>query len=236
MIKKSHIANQCLSWFHTSSQKSASLYKGISASLLVGVMSFALVACNKQADSVTPEADTEKEASVEVNGSSSAEQETNTTGQATNADEQGTPVVYDTKSWSSGSGDTYAINEIDKMKKVFGSVTSSDENSLDYASNSATKYRFVKDNDPYLDIIDSNDYLEIGWYYANPKDSDAEKKTSIEHAKKAYQLAHNLMGESGGALVENILMGQIVKNKEVGGQQVELAKCEFYSCMLILKK
>ena len=43
------------------------------------------------------------------------------------------------------------------------------------------------------------------------------------------------MGKDGQKLVENMLNGQIIKNEQVGGQ-LELAKCEFYSCMLILKK
>ena len=44
------------------------------------------------------------------------------------------------------------------------------------------------------------------------------------------------MGDEGGKLVADMLNGQIVKNKVIGGQKVELAKCEFYSCMMIINK
>ena len=89
---------------------------------------------------------------------------------------------------------------------------------------------------PYLDLIDSEKYLELGWYFANPTDSDKEKELSQGHAKKSYQLARQLMGDEGGKLVADMLNGQIIKNKVIGGQKVELAKCEFYSCMLVINK
>ena len=44
------------------------------------------------------------------------------------------------------------------------------------------------------------------------------------------------MGDDGGKVIADMLAGQVVKNKVIGGQKVELAKCEFYSCMLIINK
>ena len=44
------------------------------------------------------------------------------------------------------------------------------------------------------------------------------------------------MGDEGGQLLSDMLNGQIVKNKVIGGQKIELAKCEFYSCMLVINK
>lgn len=49
-------------------------------------------------------------------------------------------------------------------------------------------------------------------------------------------LARQLMGDDGGKLLADMLNGQIIKNKTIGGQKIELAKCEFYSCMLVLNK
>lgn len=146
------------------------------------------------------------------------------------------PVSYDVQNWKAYTGEPLTTDNLDALQQIFGKVTVTDENSLDYASNTAVKYRFMKGEEPYLDIIDSQDYLEFGWYYANPTDSDSEKQTSIEHAKKVYKAATALMGEQGGQLVANILSGQIVKNKQISDHTVELAKCEFYSCMLILDK
>ncbi|KTF07376.1 hypothetical protein MGSAQ_001128, partial [marine sediment metagenome] len=56
------------------------------------------------------------------------------------------------------------------------------------------------------------------------------------HAKKAYQLSRQLMGDEGGKMVAEMLSNQIIKNRVMGGQKVELAKCEFYSCMLVINK
>lgn len=150
--------------------------------------------------------------------------------------QQGTPVRYDVSAWGTDKVEPLSVNELDSIKSAFGEVMSTDENSLDYASNPASKYRFMKTDAPYLDIIDSEKYLELGWYYANPTDSDKEKELSQNHAKKAYQLSRQLMGDEGGKMVGDMLSSQIIKNRVIGGQKVELAKCEFYSCMLVINK
>lgn len=146
------------------------------------------------------------------------------------------PVSYDVESWQASENQDLNLENLDQLKQQFGKVIFTDEKSLDYASNMAVKYRFMEGEQPYLDIIDSDNYLEFGWYYANPNDSDSEKKMSVNHAQKVYKVMTGLMGEEGGELVKNILSKKIVKNTEVGGQMVELAKCEFYSCMIILDK
>ncbi len=150
--------------------------------------------------------------------------------------ERGVPVTYDLATWSQDAVEPVQIDALDNINATFGKVISTDENSLDYASNPATKYRFMTTKAPYLDVIDSQKYLELGWYYANPKDSDEEKEQSRSHAKKAYQVSRQLMGEEGGKVLADMLNGQIIKNQNIGGQKIELAKCEFYSCMLILNK
>ena len=161
---------------------------------------------------------------------------------ASNADldgataQEGTPVTYDVASWGPKKVESLNVDQLNAIKSTLGKVVSTDENSLDYASNPASKYRFMNTEAPYLDLIDSEKYLELGWYFANPTDSDKEKALSQDHAKKAYQLARQLMGDEGGKLVADMLNGQIIKNKVIGGQKVELAKCEFYSCMLIINK
>ncbi len=146
------------------------------------------------------------------------------------------PVSYDVSSWSNEAVSPITLNDLDDIKATLGKVVTTDDNSLDYASNIATKYRFMNDDAPYLDLIDSDKYLEVGWYFANPSDSDKEKEISKSHAKHAYTLARKLMGEDGGRTVADILGGQVIKNKVIGGQKIELAKCEFYSCMMVLNK
>lgn len=149
---------------------------------------------------------------------------------------QGTPVNYDLSTWNKENVEALSLQDFDKIKATFGKVVSTDENSLDYASNPATKYRFMDTDAPYLDLIDSTKYLEVGWYFANPTDTEKEKELSRSHAKKSYKLARQLMGDDGGKVIADMLNGQIIKNKTIGGQKVELAKCEFYSCMLVFNK
>lgn len=206
----------------------------VSMIMAVGV---SLSACNSN---------TESDTAAKEAGADNSEQTTAATSKAenpnTNADldgataAQGTPVKYDIASWGTAKVTPLSIDELKKIQSAFGKVVSTDENSLDYASNPASKYRFMQDDAPYLDLIDSEKYLELGWYFANPTDSDKEKEISQNHAKKAYQLVRQLMGDEGGKLVADMLGGQIAKNKTIGGQKVELAKCEFYSCMLVINK
>lgn len=204
----------------------------IGVTLMTGL---SLSACNGSEKTTVGQSasDTSATQSPEEN-SSSATTTTSDLDGATVGD--GTPVSYDVASWDKDSADPIDIKEFDKIKAAFGKVLSSDENSLDYASNPATKYRYMDTDAPYLDIIDSTKYLELGWYYANPNDTDKEKDISRAHAKKAYQLGRQLMGDDGGKVIAEMLNGQIIKNKAVNGQKIELAKCEFYSCMLILNK
>ena len=206
----------------------------VSTIMAVGV---SLSACDSNKNSETAAEDVSAESSEQT--AAEAPKQENT---AANADlddataEQGTPVKYDVASWGTDKVKTLKVDELSEIKSAFGKVVSTDENSLDYASNPASKYRFMPDDAPYLDVIDSEKYLELGWYFANPTDSDKEKELSQNHAKKSYQLARQLMGDEGGKLVTDMLNGQIVKNKTIGGQKVELAKCEFYSCMLVINK
>ena len=169
-----------------------------------------------------------------------AVESTNAKEASSNVEEDGNdpiegPVDYATQDWPVNA-DRFNLSDVDAMQGVFGKVQLTDENSLDYASNTAVKYRFMDGNEPYLDIIDSQEYVEFGWYYANASDSNKEKQISIEHAKKVYAVAQGLMGDEGKQLVTSMLNGQIIKNEDIGGQRVALAKCEFYSCMLILEK
>ncbi|MDE4454357.1 hypothetical protein [Psychrobacter sp. DAB_AL62B] len=206
----------------------------VSTIMAVGV---SLSACDSTKDSDATAQEVSTDASKQ-NVADTPKQES----AATNADldgatpQEGTPIKYDVASWGTQKVQALNVDQLDSIKSTFGKVVSTDENSLDYASNPAAKYRFMNTDAPYLDLIDSEKYLELGWYFANPTDSDKEKELSQNHAKKSYTLARQLMGDEGGKLVADMLNGQIIKNKVVGGQKVELAKCEFYSCMLIINK
>ncbi len=202
----------------------------------VGIMmaaSVSLSACDSAKQAVTSDVTTEEEAPAVKPEQENSMPNVDLDGATV---EQGTPVSYNVSSWSNEEVKPVSINDVDKIKPTFGKVVTTDENSLDYASNPATKYRFMDTDAPYLDLIDSEKYLELGWYYANPTDSKEEKKLSQAHAKKSYLLARRLMGDDGGKVLSDMLTGQVIKNKTTGGQKIELAKCEFYSCMLVLNK
>lgn len=153
-----------------------------------------------------------------------------------NAHGNGTTINYDMPSWDSAQVKHIALNDITAIHSVLGKPKSTDEDSLDFDSNPANKYRYMPENEPYLDIVNSANYLEIDWYHANANDTNSEKQASINHAKKAHLLARHLMGKDGGNLIKQMLSGQTIKDRHIGGVSVALAKCQFYSCMLVLNK
>ncbi|MEN6669729.1 hypothetical protein AAJP47_05055 [Psychrobacter sp. B38] len=207
----------------------------VSAIMAIGV---SLSGCDSsQGDAQNPEQDVNESANEQTTANDAVKGSTPANADLDGATtQQSTPVRYDISAWSANEVTALELDNLEGIKSTFGKVVSTDENSLDYASNAATKYRFMKADAPYLDIIDSEKYLELGWYYANPTDSDKEKELSQNHAKKAYKLARQLMGDEGGKMVADMLTSQMTKNKVVGEQKVELAKCEFYSCMLVINK
>lgn len=201
---------------------------------MVGIMLAAgvtLSACNGSKQEVASDTATEQ-APMQEPAQTSSEDSADLDG----ATVEGTPVNYDVSSWGGEQVKSISIKDIDEIKPAFGKVIATDENSLDYASNPATKYRFMDTDKPYLDLIDSKRYLELGWYYANPTDTDEEKELSQAHAQKSYKLAKQLMGDDGAEVLDQMLNGQVIKSRTIGGQKIELAKCEFYSCMLVLNK
>jgi len=207
----------------------------VSIVMAVGV---SLSGCNSSTDDVQDKAggDAGTSEQIAVETTATDDNAVTNTEVAVATPQQGKQVQYDVLAWGSESVEPLSIDNLEGIQATLGEVSSTDENSLDYASNPAAKYRFMNTEAPYLDIIDSEKYLELGWYFANPSDSDEEKELSKNHAKKAYKLARQLMGDEGGKLVSDMLNVQIIKDKTIGGQKVELAKCEFYSCMLVINK
>ena len=214
-------------------------HRRIAAVFAAGLMmsSMALIGCNKgEQEPIIDPALTQPEIEKSETVGSAINKKAPQSVQGESAGSAGTPVRYNVAAWSAKEVKPIKIDELDKIQAAFGKVVSTDQNSLDYASNPATKFRFMADDAAYLDVIDSQKYLELGWYYANPTDTDAEKETSVAHAKKVYKLSRQLMGDEGAKVVADMLGGQIIKNKVVGDHKIEIAKCEFYSCMLVLAK
>ncbi len=145
-------------------------------------------------------------------------------------------INYDVTSWKTAQVEPLNIAKITDNPELIAEVVSIDENSLDFASHKATKYRFMANNAPYFDMVNSPDYLEIGWHFANINDSEEVKQTSINHAKRAYKFARQLMGAEGGQVVADMLAGHVIQDKQVNGIYIAIAKCEFYSCMLVIEK
>ena len=202
--------------------------------LLLSTLSLAMLGCQKPVDQPA----TKDGAVTAVSATSSTSLTLPNTATVTTSATATTarPVDYPFKAWQQQPIAKLSLKDMPALLAVLGTVQSTDPKSLDYAGNIANKYRFSDEAAPYLELIDSPHYLELGWYYANPTDSDREKATSVSHASKAYQMAQGLFGNEGGVLMQDILSGEIVKDKGINGKNIALAKCEFFSCQIIIKK
>lgn len=151
------------------------------------------------------------------------------------------PVNYPFIAWQRQTVTKLPVQDIalvnQHLTQALGQTPTTDTKSLDFYSNPATQYQFAKPAMPYFDVIDSPQFIELGWYYPNAKDRAQEKQLGIGYAGQVYQLARAWLGNREGAqLVENILTGQTIRNQTINGVEIAMARCEFFSCMLVVKK
>lgn len=146
------------------------------------------------------------------------------------------PVVYDVENWASTPKQDTNIQEL-KAKIV---TTATQEDGLDYYGNHATKYRFSARHEPPLYVVESDEMLEIAWYYAAPKDNDDQKRASLDYAKRIHSLMGAFDGKKGENLVRTILQNPnkpyatTDKGEKVAGMIT--ADCTNYQCRIILQK
>lgn len=151
------------------------------------------------------------------------------------------PINYPFDQWQQQTVTKLPLKDINAINQhigvQLGKAPKTDTKSLDFNSNPATQYQFANPATPYFDVIDSPKFVEFGWYYSNINDNAREQKLGINYAGHVYQLARGWLGNREGAqLVENMLMGQTIRDATINGVGVAMAKCEFFSCILVLKK
>lgn len=146
------------------------------------------------------------------------------------------PVVYDVEKWASTSRQPMNAKQ---LLEALG-TTATQEDSLDYYGNHATKYRFSARHEPPLYVLESDKVLEIAWYYAAPKDNDDQKNTSLDYAKRIYALMGAYGGEVGENLVKSMLQNpnRLYTAEDESNKVIDVivADCTNYQCHIILQK
>lgn len=140
------------------------------------------------------------------------------------------PITYDVASWQI-HGMHLKPNDSDAIKSLLGSSVTT-EDALDYDGRVAQKYRYTAQYEPPLYIIESDALMELVWYYADAKDGENFKASSIEYAQKAYRVAHALYGDDSTGLIQAMLDGKPT-TKQTG---LMVATCQDYHCRLIWQK
>lgn len=142
------------------------------------------------------------------------------------------PVVYDTATWQKA---TKTSNEIESLKAQLGSTATTEE-ALDFYGRRATRYRFSAPHEPPFYLIESENFLEVVWYYAASTDDEATKAQSLDFAKRAYRMMSMLDQNTGTHVMHQILQGIAMGSQRVGTLNLEQADCQDYRCQIILHK
>ena len=147
------------------------------------------------------------------------------------------PVQYPIAQWQQTPAPTgLTVKNIEALKVLVGPIKRTDKEFLDYFSNPATKYSAADLAVPPFDIIDSAHFVELDWYYASPNDPNSQKQQSIDYAAKVYHIARGWFGELGGVLVADMLSGKVIRDYPIRNTTIEIAKCEHFTCTLVVKK
>lgn len=156
------------------------------------------------------------------------------------------PVVYDVATWQGQTQLEAPLGDVAALLSTIGASASQGEY-LDIDGIAATQYRFHAPHEPVIYAVDSPNYLELAWYFASAKDSDADKAASIRYANKAFALSSRILGEQDARALF-VAMLEDGQADEAGDpdtpkriapslpQGVRLAKCQAYQCQLVFKK
>ncbi len=142
------------------------------------------------------------------------------------------PVVYDTATWQKAADTS---SDIEELKAQLGSTATTEE-ALDFHGKRATRYRFSAPHESPFYVIESQEFLEVVWYYAAPTDDEATKAQSIDFAKRGYRMMSMLDPNTGAHVVHQILQGVAMGSQRIGALGLEQADCQDYRCQIILHK
>ncbi len=142
------------------------------------------------------------------------------------------PVVYDTATWQKAANTS---NELESLKAQLGSTATTEE-ALDFYGRRAIRYRFSTPYEPPFYLIESENFLEVVWYYAASTDDEATKAQSLDFAKRAYRMMSMLDQNTGVHVVHQILHGIAMGSQRIGTLNLEQADCQDYRCQIILHK
>lgn len=166
-------------------------------------------------------------------------QEPNLVENDTNSPKVYTPVNYPVDGWQAQAKLVRPFADDGLLIKLVGAAATRHEG-LDVNGSIASLYRFHSTYEAPIYVIDSDEFFELSWYYADPKDSDDDKKASLHYAQKAYGVATAILGETEGKiLLDNTLNQNVINAASTQAKLptgVYVAHCQDYLCRLVFVK
>lgn len=141
------------------------------------------------------------------------------------------PVVYTPSEWATSEHLPKPFDDSQKLMANLGAVAVR-ETGLDFDGKTADVYRYHSKSEPPLYVVDSDDFFEINWYFASPKDSDKDKAVSVAYAKAVHSIMRQILGDEGTKLMDKLLNQQ----SATAVRGVAYAHCRTYQCQIVLQK
>lgn len=153
----------------------------------------------------------------------------------TKVDEAPTPIpqvptmpTWQVKDWQAPAKRPAPFADM-ALLSVFGGAATK-ETALDFAGNTAVRYRYHTLSEPPLYVVDSKDFFEVAWYYSY--DYPEDTSITITHAKTAYALSHQVLGSQATPLFA-ALLAQQPPTLPTG---VVHAECQVHLCQVVFDK
>lgn len=139
------------------------------------------------------------------------------------------PISYDVANWQARQTLTAPFDST-ALIATLGATNA--DTGLDYYGKEAMVYRYHNRAEIPFFVVQSQDLLELSWYFADPKDDTATKAQSLSYAKKAYGLSYELLGEQALPLFTQLLQSATINELP---KNVLTAKCADYRCQLVFQ-
>lgn len=140
------------------------------------------------------------------------------------------PPTYEVQTWQPLAKKAKPFAD-DSLLATLGN-TATKEAGLDFIGNTANVYRYHTRATPPLYVVESDDFFEVSWYFANADDKDDDKILSQNYAKTAHALSSQLIGDQATPLFGAMLTEQL-PTKPAG---VANAKCQHKLCQIVFEK
>lgn len=142
---------------------------------------------------------------------------------------------YDFTSWQKTSVAYRGVNT-QAILALIGLKPQQNDSMPDYYGDTGRRLKLRGEGSVFFNIIDSQELVELNWFRHNSAHDAHTKKTSIENTQKAYEAATAMLKETGGKIVQEMVLAEEGSSASTQHDSVIMAQCESFYCRLVIHK